>query len=230
MSHIPKVMNAFARLLCYPGPHTPQAAELLFVVLSGEVPEAAEAIVQFGAFVEQHEAFQIEEAFTGTFDVNPACALEVGWHLFGEEYARGMFLVRMRQEMRNYGIAESPELPDHISHVLAVVAAMPEDKASAFVTACVRPAVLKMNEALAEKDTPYRHVIACLSSVITQKWGAGAVPAREDLLAVRSGGADPLHAFPVADAGCGDACSGDCAPDLVALEVELPGPPREDQK
>ena len=42
-----------------------------------------------GSFVEQHELWQIEETFTRTFDVNPACALEVGWHLFGEEYARG---------------------------------------------------------------------------------------------------------------------------------------------
>ena len=48
---------------------------------------------------------------------------------FGEEYARGMFLVRMREEMRKYNLAESVELPDHISHVLAVVAAMPDDEA-----------------------------------------------------------------------------------------------------
>ncbi len=44
--------------------------------------------------------------------------------------------------------AESAELPDHISHVLAIVAAMPDDEATRFVTACVQPAVEKMNAAL----------------------------------------------------------------------------------
>ena len=78
-----------------------------------------------GGFVHHTaEPSALEEAFTGTFDVNPACALEVGWHLFGEEYARGMFLVRMREELRKYGLAESSELPDHVSHVLAIVNAI----------------------------------------------------------------------------------------------------------
>jgi len=40
-----------------------------------------------------------------TFDINPACALEVGWHLFGEDYMRGQFLVRMREELSKYEIA-----------------------------------------------------------------------------------------------------------------------------
>ena len=102
MSHLPKVLHAFTRLLGYPDQHTSQAAELLYIVLQDEVDEAAVDVARFGEFLERHDMWQVEEAFTGTFDVNPACALEVGWHLFGEEYARGMFLVRMREEMRKY--------------------------------------------------------------------------------------------------------------------------------
>ena len=225
MSHMPKVMDAFARLLTYPDQHTSQAAELLFIVLQGEISDAANDISQFGAFLEQHEPWQVEEAFTGTFDVNPACALEVGWHLFGEEYARGMFLVRMREELRKYDLPESAELTDHISHVLAVVASMPDDKAAKFVTACVQPAVEKMNEALAEKDSPYRHVISSLASVITEKWGASKKSDQEDVLASRPAEVDPLHAFPVAGVGCGDGCSGSCSveEELVTLDPRIPG-------
>ncbi len=51
------------------------------------------------------QLWEVEEAFTRTFDVNPACALEVGWHLFGEEYTAAMFLVRMREELRKHGSA-----------------------------------------------------------------------------------------------------------------------------
>lgn len=223
MSHVPKVMNALSRLLSYPDQHTAQTAELLYIVLQGEIQDAASDVSQFGAFLEQHEAWQVEEAFTGTFDVNPACALEVGWHLFGEEYARGMFLVRMREELRKYDLPESAELPDHIAHVLAIVAAMPEDEAAKFVRACVQPAVEKMNDALAKKDTPYRHVVSCLASVVRQKWGAGKPTAHQEVLASSSPQLDPLHAFPVAEVDCGGGCSGSCAePSVVALETNFP--------
>ena len=192
MSHIPKVFDAFARLLSYPDQHTAQAAELLYIVLSGEIQAAADEISKFGSFLEQSDSWQIEEAFTGTFDVNPACALEVGWHLFGEEYARGMFLVRMREELRKYNLPESAELTDHIAHVLAVVAAMPDDEAARFVTACVQPAIETMNAALTDKDTPYRHVIASLSSVVETKWGASKPQDHENVLKSSAAGVDPL--------------------------------------
>ncbi len=223
MSHIPKVLNALARVLSYPDQHTAQAAELLFIVLQGEIQEAADDMSKFGVFLEQSEPWQLEEVFTSTFDVNPACALEVGWHLFGEEYARGMFLVRMREEMRKYGIPENTELTDHLSHVLAVVAAMPEEEAENFVQACVHPAVVKMNAALEEKDTPYRFAISCLAKVIEQKWGeCKSDDPNEEVLASNSPAVDPLHAFPVADVGCGEGCGGACSePNIVPLEISI---------
>ena len=37
---------------------------------------------------------QIQELYTRTFDINPVCTLEIGWHIFGEDYARGALLVK----------------------------------------------------------------------------------------------------------------------------------------
>src|SRR6266568_3182701 len=56
-----------------------------------------------------------QELYVQTFEFNPACTLELGWHLFGENYERGEFLVRMREQLRRHGIAESNELPDHLT-------------------------------------------------------------------------------------------------------------------
>lgn len=223
MSHVPKVFNALSRLLSYPDENTVQTAEFLFVVLQSEIPEASQAMSKFGAFAEQHELWEVEEAFTRTFDVNPTCALEVGWHLFGEEYARGMFLVRMREELRKYDLPESTELTDHISHVLAIVAAMPDDEASRFVRACVQPAIEKMKQALEGKDTPYRHVVACLASVLTARWGECESSEQSQVLQSGSADVDPLHAFPVADVGCGSGCGSGCGGDaeLVPLQINL---------
>lgn len=230
MSHIPKVFSALSRLLSYPDEHTVEASELVFIVLQHEVPEAASSIARFGAFVEQHEAWQVEEAFTRVFDVNPACALEVGWHLFGEEYARGMFLVRMREEMRKYDLPESTELPDHLAHVLAVVAAMPEDEARSFVHACVLPAVTKMQAALADQETPYGDVVDCLSSVLKHAWGELSDAATAALQSSTHDGHplgdDPLRAFPVADVGCGSSCgsASESVPELVQLDIHSLAP------
>jgi nitrate reductase delta subunit len=220
MSHLPKVLDALSKLLSYPDEHTVQTAELLYVLLMDELPEAASKASAFGLFADQHDLHELEETFTRTFDVNPTCALEVGWHLFGEEYARGMFLVRMREELRKYGLPESAELPDHLCHVLAVLAAMPEEEATRFVKPCVQPAVEKMNAALEGKGTPYAHVVSSLSLVLRHAWGEPAETTAES--AANGTGAfasDPLRAFPVADVMAGGASSCGEPLDLVPLTI-----------
>ncbi|PHS03330.1 MAG: nitrate reductase molybdenum cofactor assembly chaperone [Blastopirellula sp.] len=194
MSHLPKVLNAFGRLLSYPDEHTVQTAELLYVLLMDELPEVAKDAAKFGAFVEQQELYKVEESYTQIFDINPTCALEIGWHLFGEEYARGMFLVKMREEMRKYELPESAELPDHVCHVLEVVAAMPAEDAQRFVKSCVQPAVETMKGKLEKHETPYRLVIECLSSVLTHTWGE---PAPVTSVTSETNPEDLLHRHPV---------------------------------
>ncbi|MDC0935663.1 molecular chaperone TorD family protein, partial [Pirellulales bacterium] len=124
--------GTISRLLSYPDNHYMQLVELLYLIVQNELPEAALEISKFGQFVEQCGEYELEEAYTRTFDVNPSCALEIGWHLFGEDYMRGQFLVRMRAELAKYEIPESRELPDHLAHVLAVLAEMPKDDAHQF--------------------------------------------------------------------------------------------------
>ena len=225
MTHLPKLLKALSRLLSYPDDSTVQTAELLYVVLQGELDSAVEDIAQFGAFAETCEVTELEESYTRTFDINPLSALEVGWHLFGEEYARGMFLVRMREELRKYSLPESNELPDHMTHVLAVVAAMPDAEATRFVRACVQPAVEKMHLALKDTDSPYRHVLRCLASLLQYTWGdpqSVEEVTSADSSTRRVFECDPLHAYPVADVdlGCGSAACGNLQ--FVTLQIELP--------
>lgn len=229
MPHLPEILRAFSRVLSYPDERMLERAEFLYVALQSGLPDAARDISEFGRFVEQCEPGDLEEAYTTMFDVNPACALEVGWHLFGEEYARGQFLVRMREELRNYGIAESSELPDHLTHVLAVVAAMPDNEAARFVRACVLPALEKMQTALDATDSPYGGVLRSLVQVFEHRWqDATERPevgnARTHAARSPTDSVDLLHAFPVADAPFFDplaetACQGGV--ELVPLQVNF---------
>ncbi len=216
---------SFARLLCYPTKRTIESAESLFVSLQAELPEAAREIAEFGQFIEQQELWQVEEEFTRVFDCSPECALEIGWHLFGEEYARGLFLVRMREEMRKFGIEESTELPDHIVHVLAIVAAMSRVESIKFVKACVLPAVDKLHAALEERQTPYCQVVRALHSSLEGVFGkapsaseSGGMVSEKD----RASSPDPLHAFPVADVAMSCHASGvDLETPLELVQLDL---------
>ena len=220
----PRTLRTFCQLLSYPGEQTLEAGELLYIILQSELPTAAAAIAQFGAYVEQHDLWELEEAYTSTFDVNPACALEIGWHLFGEEYDRGLMLVRLREELRRFGLSESCELPDHLTHVLPLIGEMSEDEAKRFVSACVQPAEAKMQQALAHSHSPYKSVIDALAAVIQSVWGEGrpitdgSAPHRADGRAIPAG-VDLLHAYPAADVepDCG-GCHGSCG----SHEVQVP--------
>lgn len=219
MSHLPRTLTALSRLFQYPDEHTAECAELLFVVLQDEVPEAAASLSRFGAFLEQHDPVEVEELYTSTFDVNPVCAAEVGWHLFGEEYARGLFLVRLRQELRKYGIPESHELPDHLTHVLSVLAAMPAEEATHFVKACVQPAVEKMKAAIQGKQSAYAEVVLSLSAVLGHFWGVPASTIETNSEKQGDIGSDLLRDYPV-DHKMVECCSENAEPfDLVQLDL-----------
>ena len=85
---------------------------------------------------------------TRTFDVHPILCLECGWHLYGEEYERGVLRTKIRSAMRDRGVAEAPELPDHLVNVLRLADALDAEERGPFVGAVALPAVRRMIEGL----------------------------------------------------------------------------------
>jgi nitrate reductase molybdenum cofactor assembly chaperone len=142
-------------------------------------------LAEFDAATRGCELTDLEELYTRTFDFSPACALEIGWHLFGEDYHRGALLVRLREELARHGIQESCELPDHLTHVLPLLDRMLPDEAARFARACVTPAVEKMLAGLDGKQNPYASVLHCLVVMLDTEFGGGAcrgngLPAQEE--------------------------------------------------
>jgi nitrate reductase assembly molybdenum cofactor insertion protein NarJ len=84
--------------------------------------------------------------------------MEIGWHLFGENYERGEFLVRMREQLRRYGIEESSELPDHLTHLLVLIGRMEHEEAAELAGQFLLPALSKIRDGL--KDNSYGSLIA----------------------------------------------------------------------
>lgn len=151
--------HALAGLLTYPDADYSQRLE---VSLCAANPECRVPLDQFANAIRGFELWQLQELFTRTFDMNPVCSLELGWHLFGENYERGLLLVRMRDELRRHGIPESTELPDHLTHALELLACMDHDEAADFIAACVLPALEKMLQAVRDKENPFENVLLAI--------------------------------------------------------------------
>jgi nitrate reductase delta subunit len=159
-------LDSLAALLRYPDESYFRSAQICQGALRGVPSDILALLENFCRRISSLSTEELQELFTQTFDLNPVCSLEVGWHLFGEQYERGEFLVRMRQQMRRFGVAESTELPDHLTHVLSVLGRMEQEEAEKFASACVYPALDKMRAGLAEKDNLFEVVLELIARVM----------------------------------------------------------------
>lgn len=127
----------------------------------------------------------LQERFISTFDWNPATALEIGWHLYGEDYARGSFMARVRADLRRHRIAESTELPDHLTHILALLGRMNPCERQEFSRDYVSPAVAKLLATLDEKKNPFASAMRAVYDALPQR--APAPPPKVELPVLQAG-------------------------------------------
>lgn len=162
----PEVHDRIADLLAYPAGKSPDVLAKKAEAVARLFEDGAAPLLEFAAGVGTSGAADVEELYTRTFDHNPERALEAGWHAFGETYARGSFLVAMRERMRAAGVPESGELPDHLTLVLAVLGRLPPATAAALSDGVLRHAVKKMIAGFREPDNPYRALLRAALTLI----------------------------------------------------------------
>jgi nitrate reductase molybdenum cofactor assembly chaperone len=158
-------LDGLAAALAYPGEEAATALDRCRRALAGE------ALRHFERYHEATASLPVErqqEEYTRTFDLDAACSLEVGWHLFGENYSRGEFLVSMRRALRENGLRETGELPDHLVHVLPVLARLESAKASMLATVSILPALAKMLEALEGRGGRYEDLLKAVQAVVRE--------------------------------------------------------------
>lgn len=160
------ILERFGRLLSYPGTHYLQEVDACRLAAAEIDPEVASCLNDFSVQVRSLAVEGLQELYVQTFDLNPVCALEVGWQLHGDNYERGNFLVKMRQELEHYGVPENIELPDHLCHVLPLLAHMDPSEAMDFAAASVVPALKKMLAAFEGKDSPYESVLRAINRIL----------------------------------------------------------------
>ncbi len=163
-----KIYDALATVLTYPGEDYHGVVEDCIASASRAfIPkEVRNLLLNFAEEVRRLSTEQAQELFTRTFDLNPLCSLELGWHLFGENYERGIMLVRMREQLRRHHVPETTELPDHLTYALRLLARMDAAAAEDFAGAIVLPALARMLAALKNMQTPYENVLAAVRQFV----------------------------------------------------------------
>lgn len=135
-------------------------------LLHGGNSEAGAAICAFCEATASLNETELQELYTQTFDLNPVCSPEVGWHIYGEQYRRGRFLVQARELLKIVGIEERGELPDHLMSLLPAVARLEPQDAAIFAGTYLIPAVDKMLSGLEGKANPYEYILKAVRSVL----------------------------------------------------------------
>ncbi len=167
-----EVLQAF---LSYPKPDFEAALDSLRELGQSRSDEIGRALVHFVDVMSLVGRDEREELYTRTFDLDPVCCLEMGWHLYGESYDRGGLMVELRARMRELGVRETEELPDHMANALALLARMERDEGAAFAASRVLPAMAKMIQGFKEETNPYRGLLLASRGLIEELFDLAGV-------------------------------------------------------
>jgi len=194
-----RVYDILADLLEYPGSDWDANIHACRSLVSGANCELLTTFTEFCDGVQGLSLSSLQELYTRTFDLNPVCALDIGYHLFGENYKRGIFLANLRQTEAAYELRQQHQLPDYLPVLLRLVARLgDEELRAALIAECLIPALEKMLRTLSEGDNPYRHLMAMANAALKSEVGKYSTTVQRAYLPVlandRRNGANP-HEF-----------------------------------
>jgi nitrate reductase delta subunit len=174
-----KVYGQLAALFAYPRGAYVAELEVRTAAIAAAHGAAAESLQPLLELGRRSTLEEIQEIYTRTFDINPVCTLEVGWHIYGEDYARGAFLVKMREMLRENGIAESRELPDHLTHVLVILGRLQGIVADDLAARYLLPALDKMLDSMKDNESPYKVIVVAAAQMVRQDHDVEVISPRQ---------------------------------------------------
>ena len=156
---------SLARMLDYPTGKEGMLADHGNVSRFLQEKDIESPLAPFIRFVESSTLAKLQEEYVATFDFNPAVALYLGHHLFGDNRKKGAYLIRLKQEFSRHGfVPAGRELPDHLPLVLGFLADLArkaeDDLRKSFISELVLPGVDRLGAGFsARKESPWMPVV-----------------------------------------------------------------------
>jgi len=166
------IYHALADLLEYPDCDWDDKLDLCRRVLANEKTGLSKTFDSFYQHIGTLSLSQVQERYTQTFDLSPVCTLDVGYHLFGESYKRGLFLANLRQTEAPYDLNCEHQLPDYLPVLLRLLDKLGDrDLRSSLISDCLIPAIEKMRDALSKSESVYESPLAIIAELLNEEVG-----------------------------------------------------------
>ncbi len=170
-------LDGVAKSLEYPAAETADNC----IAAAETLPEThafmADALLKLGDWLKQATLGEGEEWYSRLFDLSPVCTLNIGYHLFGEQYERGAFLAGLVGEHRRAGAQVPDDLPDYLPAVLRLLTRIEStEDATLLVSHALLPALDRMVEEMGSSDAPWSRVIRELPAVLETTFDTEGIP------------------------------------------------------
>jgi len=162
-----QLFEVLANSLEYPGDNWNTSVDHCGQWLTIQAPDVAAHFISFRRKVGELSIEKMQELYTQTFDLNPVCTLDVGYHVFGENYKRGELLAKLRETEAPFELGQANQLPDHLPLLLRLLSRLEDEELRlALIGEILIPALNKMIEALSQTDNPYRDLIVVINDAL----------------------------------------------------------------
>ena len=166
----------FAGILDYPSRSIAAVLNDCAAAIEADCPDARTAMAAFQDAIAGRTLGQLQELYINAFDLRPDCTLNLGYHLFGDDGRRGLFLAELKGRLAASGVATGSELPDHLSLLLRYMQQV-EAERGVLSEDCLLPAVSRMADVLDSTDNPYKHALRALLGWLQRRQEASAARA-----------------------------------------------------
>jgi len=163
------ICKQFGVLLSYPTARIAEQAATCLAQIK-KTDSAAEApLASFLNFVEVNDACHVEEAFTGTFDLQSLCHPYVGYQLCGESQQRTVFMLKLREIYQQFDFIPGNELPDHMAEMMRFIGTITDqDCRMEIIRDGLLPAIGKITQGIECDDHPYMTLLNALESFLRE--------------------------------------------------------------
>jgi len=162
MNHLYKIL---ARLLEYPDEDWNTPVERWEQRLTTEGDEVPPQLVELRRKLRDLPIESLQELYTRTFDLNPVCTLDIGYHLFGENYKRGELLAGLRETEAPFELGQQNQLPDYLPVLLRLLVKLEDQELrESLIVELLIPALSKMLQSLDDANNPYRYLIQAIDT------------------------------------------------------------------